>query len=82
MNDQLIAVFVAVIAEPILRFVKRKFALEGPVMLLVTVIMAAIGGALIVLQQEGAEGFSSLDSFLKLVPTIFAVGQVIFALLK
>ena len=80
MQDQLIAVFVAVVAEPVIRFLKSKFNLSGPVMLLVTAVVAGVGAALIVLYQSGFKDLS-FEAFLNLIPTIFAVGQIIYALL-
>jgi len=81
MTEQLIAVFVAVLAEPILRFIKGKFSLSGAVMLILTVIVAALGATGIVLYSSGLDGIT-LDSVLALVPTIFATGQLIFASIK
>ena len=80
MLDQLIAVFVAVVAEPAIRWLKAKFAPSSAVMLLITVAIAAVGATGVVLYTEGMEGFT-LEAFIKIIPTIFAVGQVIYALL-
>ena len=80
MLDQLIAVFVAVVAEPAIRAIKAKFAPPSAVMLLITVAVAGVGATGVVLYTEGMEGFT-LKSFIKIVPTIFAVGQVSYALL-
>ena len=82
MLEQLIAVFIAVVAEPLIRWLKAKFAPSSPVMLLITVVVAAVGASAIVAYQawQAGEAFS-LESVLALVPTIFAVGQVIYALL-
>lgn len=81
MQDQLIAVFVAVVAEPLIRFIKGKFNLDGAAMLLVAGVIAALGAAGIVLYLEGVAGLT-LEAFLNLLPTIFAVGQLIFAATK
>jgi hypothetical protein len=81
LQDQLIAVFVAVVAEPVLRFVKGKFGLSGSAMLLFTVLVAALGASGIVLYQAGFAGLD-LDAVVALAPTIFAVGQIIFASVK
>ena len=82
MFDQLVAVFAAVIAEPIIRAIKVKFAPSKPVMLLITVAVAGVGATAIVLYQSWQSGeVFNLESVLALVPTIFAVGQVIYALL-
>ena len=80
MLEQLISVFVAVVAEPAIRAIKAKFAPSSSVMLLITVAVAAIGATGVVLYTEGMEGFT-LEAFIKVIPTIFAVGQVIYALL-
>ena len=80
--DQLIAVFVAVIAEPAIRAIKAKFAPSSSVMLLITVGVAGIGAAGIVGYRAWQDGeLFTLDALLALVPTVFAVGQVIYALL-
>jgi hypothetical protein len=82
MVDQLIAVFVGVIAEPLIRYIKAKFAPSSSVMLLIAVGVAAAGAAGIVLYQTWQEGGAfTLDRLIALVPTVFAVGQVIYALL-
>jgi len=82
MIDQLIAVFVAVAAEPLIRWIKGKFAPTSAVMLIITVGIAALGAAGIVVYQawQAGEAFT-LDALLALIPTVFAVGQVIYALL-
>ncbi len=82
LQDQLIAVFVAVVAEPVIRWVKARFNLDGSKMLLVAVTIAAVGAAGIVgygAWQSG-EAFT-FESLIALAPTVFAVGQIIFALL-
>ena len=81
LQEQLIAVFVAVVAEPILRLIKKQFTLDGAVMLLLTVVFAALGAFGIVVYGVGLEGFT-LDKLIALAPTIFAVGQLIYASIK
>lgn len=81
MQEQLIAVFVAIVAEPILRLIKNKFGLSGAVMLLLTVVFAALGAVGITIYSVGLDGLT-LDSVLALAPTMFAVGQLIFASIK
>lgn len=81
LQEQLIAVFVAVLAEPVIRLVKNKFNLSGAVMLVLTVAVAALGAVGIVLYGSGVDGLT-LDSFIALFPTIFATGQLIFASIK
>ncbi len=82
MLDQFIAVIVAVILEPAIRAIKAKFAPSSAVMLLITVVMAAFAAAGIVVYQawQSGEAFT-LEALIALVPTIFAVGQIIYALL-
>ena len=82
MLDQLIAVIVAVVLEPAIRAIKAKFAPTSSVMLLITVGMAALAAAGIVAYQAFTSGeVFTLDALIALVPTVFAVGQVIYALL-
>ena len=81
MQEQLIAVFVAVLAEPVLRFIKAQFNLSGAIMLIFTIIVAALGAFGIVLYDVGFAGLT-LDAMNQLAPTIFAVGQLIYASIK
>lgn len=84
-RDQLIAVFVGVVAEPLIRFIKSKFNLSGSVMLLVAVAFAAVGGVAVVgieLLIDPAAPPLSLDRVVELAPTVFLVGNIIFNLLK
>lgn len=81
LQEQLIAVFVAVVAEPIIRLIKNQFNLSGAVMLLLTVVIAALGSIGIVIYGAGLDGLT-LDGVIALAPTIFAVGQLIFASIK
>lgn len=83
MNEQFIAVLTAFVLEPALRWVKGKFALSGAPMLLVTGAFAALGAVIAVgvdVLQEG--GAITLERVVELIPTVFAVGQLIFASLK
>jgi hypothetical protein len=82
LQDQLIAVLVATLLEPAVRFIKNKFQLSGSAMLLVTAALAGVGAVAVVgiqVAQEG--GVFDFDRVVAIIPTVFAVGQVIYALL-
>ena len=82
MLDQFIAVIVAVVLEPLIRVIKAKFAPSSSVMLLITVALAALAAAGIVAYEAFTSGEAfTLDALIALVPTVFAVGQIIYALL-
>jgi hypothetical protein len=82
LQDQLIAVLVATFLEPAVRFIKNKFQLSGSAMLLVTAAVAGVGAVAVVGIQVAREGGTfDLDRIVSLIPTVFAVGQVIYALL-
>ena len=82
LQDQLIAVLVGALLEPLVRFLKNKFALSGTAMLLVTAGVAGLGALIVVgfqISQEG--GPITFERIVTVLPTVFAIGQVIYALL-
>ena len=82
LQDQLIAVLVATVLEPIIRVIKTRFQLSGSAMLLVTAALSGAGALAIVGVQVAQEGgVFDLDRVVAIIPTVFAVGQVIYALL-
>ena len=82
LQDQLVAVLIATVLEPAVRFIKNRFQLEGSIMLLVTAALSAVGAVVVVGIQVAQEGGAiDIDRVVAIIPTIFAVGQVIYALL-
>ena len=82
LQDQLIGVIVATVLEPAIRYLKTRYALTGSAMLAVTTVLAGAGAVIVVGIQVAREGGSfDLDRLIAVLPTIFAVGQVIYALL-
>jgi hypothetical protein len=85
LREQLIGVFVGVVAEPFIRLIKAKFNLSGAAMLLVAVAFAAVGGVAVVgielLINPEAEPLT-LERVVALAPTVFLVGNIIFNTIK
>jgi hypothetical protein len=85
-QEFLVAAFIGLVAVPLLNFVKGKLGWEGGKALLLSVVVAGIGGAAVygvgVLLGLYAAPQITWDSFPGLFATVFAISQVVFQGLK
>lgn len=82
-NEQLIAVFVGIVAIPVINFVKGEFGWDGAKALLLSGVLSGVG-AIVVMLLGGNVDFSDfdLDKFVAILPTVFATAQAIFQAIK